>query len=45
MKLLEKYVCKKIIKMGQQSLSPYEYEKLESAVRWIRKTRGLKKGE
>lgn len=43
MKLLksENHVCNKIISMGQQSLSPDTYEKLEYAVKWIRKNRGL----
>lgn len=40
-KLYEASVVKEIMRMGEQSLSPQEFEKLEGAVSWIKRNRQL----
>lgn len=39
----ENEILWKALEMGTQSLSPQEFEKLESALHWIREARGLDK--
>lgn len=34
-----RFMCNQVIKAGQQSLSPHQYDNLEEAIEWIFKAR------